>query len=244
MVLKDSSIMGQLPLIALFSSFLFWMNFYFLLSIINKHHSAEWNCRIVTFVHGSIITMLTATSVFITGPWPFSYVGKPSTDLHIAIVIISTGYFIFDFMWCIWHWSEGPVMLAHHMVSLFGFSYVLYTGMNGSELTAVLGGSEATNPFLQTRWFMKEMKLYRDKLAMTIDCVFVALFLFLRVGVGTAFHYRVQTDPTVALIPKLGGQAFYIISIIFSIQLVIFFSRKYILKRKRSSKNATNTKEE
>lgn len=126
-------------------------------------------------------------------------------------------------------------MLAHHLVSLFGFTYVLYTGMNGCELTAVLGGSEATNPFLQLRWFMKEMDLYHGNYARAIDYVFVFLFLTMRLVVGTAFHWRVQTDPDVALIPKLGGQAFYIISVIFGIQISVFFARKYILKTKRKS---------
>lgn len=126
-------------------------------------------------------------------------------------------------------------MLAHHLVSLFGFTYVLYTGMNGCELTAVLGGSEATNPFLQLRWFMKETDHYHGIYAKVIDYIFVSLFVTMRLLVGTAFHWRVQTDPTVALIPKLGGQAFYIISVIFSVQIIIFFTRKYILKTKRKS---------
>ena len=227
--------MGQLPLIELFSSFLFWTSFYLILSaVVNKNKSAEWNCRIVTFCHGTIITFLTFLSVFIIGPWPFSYVGQPSKDLHTTIIIISDGYFLFDFMWCVWHWSEGIVMLAHHFVSLFGFTYVLYYGMNGCELSAVLGASEATNPFLQTRWFMKETGLYTGTLAKIVDYIFVFMFIILRVVVGTLFHWRVQTDPTVALIPKLGGQAFYVISIIFSVQIIMFFIRKYILKKKRS----------
>ena len=227
--------MGQLPLIALFSSLLFWTNFYFILSICNKNKSAEWNCRIVTLSHAIVITFLTFVSAVVIGPWPFSYVGQPSTDLHKAIIIISDGYFLFDLMWCLWHQSEGMVMLAHHLVSLFGFTYVLYTGMNGCELSAVLGGSEATNPVLQCRWFIKEMGYYYGRIAFVVDSIFLFMFVSMRVVVGTTFHWRVQTDPSVDLIPKLGGQAFYIISIIFSIQIMIFYVRKYVLKKKRSA---------
>ena len=124
-------------------------------------------------------------------------------------------------------------MLAHHVISLFGFTYVLYTGMNGCELMAVLGASEATNPVLQSRWFMKETGRYVGNLAFATDCVFLFMFIVLRVVVGTFFHWRVQTDPTVALIPKLGGQAFYVISIIFSYQIARFFIKKYVLKKKK-----------
>ena len=235
-VLADSSIMGQLPLIALFSSFLFWTNFYFFLCIFNRHHTPEWNCRIVTGVHGTVATFLTFMSAFVIGPWPFSYIAQPNIQLHITIIIISEGYFIFDFMWCIWYMTEGPVLLAHHLVSLFGFTYVLHSGMYGSELSAVLGGSEASNPFLQTRWFMKESNLYHGFAEKLIDYAFVAVFLGVRLGIGTALHIRVQTDPAVDWIPKIGGQAFYIISVIFGVQIVIFFTQKYILKKSKKPK--------
>ena len=231
LMVKDSSLMGQLPLTALFSSFLFWTNFYLLLCIFNRRCSPEWNCRVVTFFHGSIATLLTFTSAFLIGPFPFTYVGKPATSFQTAIIVISVGYFIFDFSWSVWYQTEGVVMLAHHVVSIFGFCHVLYTGMFGTELTAVLGGSEASNPFLQLRWFMKTSGVYTGRPAVLIDSIFVTIFLGLRLGVGTLLHFRIQLDPDVHLVPKLGGQAFYIISLIFGYQILRFVYRKYILKR-------------
>ena len=223
--------MGQLPLAALFGSFLFWSNFYFLLCIFNRRCSPEWNCRIVTFCHGSVATLLTFTSAFATGPFPFTYVGKPSTSFQVVIIVISVGYFLFDFAWSLWYQTEGWVMLAHHVVSIFGFSYVLYTGMFGTELTAVLGGSEASNPFLQLRWFMKSTGHYTGLPAKLVDYMFVFIFIGLRLGVGTLLHFRIQLDPGVHFVCKMGGQAFYIISVIFGYQIVRFFHRKYIAKR-------------
>lgn len=228
---KDSSLMGQLPLAALFGSFLFWSNFYFFLCIFNRHCSPEWNCRIVTFCHGCVATLLTFTSALVTGPFPFTYVGKPNTPFHVAIIVISVGYFLFDFVWSLWYQTEGVVMLAHHIVSIFGFTYVLYTGMCGCELTAVLGGSEVSNPFLQLRWFMKASGHYRGQPAKLIDWSFVFVFLGVRLGLGTALHFRVQLDPGVDIVCKLGGQAFYIISLLFGYQIIRFFHRKYVVKR-------------
>ena len=224
--------MGQLPLTALFGSFLFWVNFYFILSIFNYRHSPEWNCRVVTFFHGFLATFLSFLSSFITGPFPFTYVGKPSTPFHIAIIVISFGYFLFDFCWCIYYLTEGPLMLAHHVVSIFGFLYILYTGMSGCELVAVVGGSEASNPLLQIRWFMKAMGLYSGTAAKAIDYMFVAVFVGVRLGMGTALALRTQLDFSVDWIARLGGLAFYTISLLFGVQIISFFYCKYIVKRK------------
>ena len=103
-------------------------------------------------------------------------------------------------------------MLAHHVVSIVGMVYVLYQDRFGSELTAVTGASEFTNPLLQLRWFMKTSGRYSGKMAVVIDFAFVACFLIARLGVGSAFHYVCQTSPKLDLFVKAGGQAFYIIS--------------------------------
>lgn len=230
--------MGHLPLTAIFTSFFFWANLYFYICIFNRNCSPEWNCRIITAIHGTVATALCFTCGFIVGPWPFSYIAQPSTPFHTTIITITIGYFIFDFIWCMWYQTEGLVMLAHHFVSLFGFTYGLYTGMYGSELTAVLGGSEASNPFLQIRWFLRESGLYKDRVAKAIDYMFVAVYIFVRLGIGTALHIRVQTYPKLDLVPKLGGNAFYIISLVFGFQILKFFTGKYIFKKRPQTNNA------
>ena len=131
-------------------------------------------------------------------------------------------------------------MLAHHLVSLFGLTYGLYTGMYGCELVTVIAGSESSNPFLQTRWFLKEYDLYKGNLAKFIDYSFVATFLFVRLGVGSLYHIRVQTDPATDLIPIIGGNAFYIISIIFGVQILRFFTKKYIWKKSSEAKRSSD----
>ena len=216
---------------AAIGSFLAWTDSYFILHVLNRRRSAEWNCRLVTVVHAVISTGLCLTSALIIGPWPFSHVGEPNTRLHTTIMVVSLGYFFFDFLWSLYMQTESNIMLAHHLVSILGFMYCLYTGRAGCELTAVMGASELTNPLLQLRWFLKETGLYRGWLAKIIDSVFVFLFLFCRLGVGTLFHYVCQTSPKLDLVSKGGGQAFYIISFVFGVQLVLFYYKKHIKKK-------------
>ena len=212
---------------ACLGSFLMWTDSYFVLHAINRKRSAEWNCRIVTAVHALLSTSLCFTSAVITGPWPFSYLGEVNTNLHNTAMILSLGYFLFDFAWCMCMKTEGWVMLAHHIVSILGLSYVLYQNKFGSELTAVMGASEFTNPLLQLRWFMKKSGIYTGWKALLLDLAFVVLFIGSRLGVGSLFHFVCQTSPKLDIITKAGGQAFYIISWIFGIQLIHFFYKKY-----------------
>lgn len=218
-------------LFATIGSFLMWTDFYFILHVLNYRYSAEWNCRIVTAIHGVVAAVLCFSSACVFGPWPFTYLGEPNTNLHNMIAVISLGYFLFDFSWCVFMKTEGPVMLAHHLVSIVGLVYVTYQGRSASELTAVLGASEFTNPFLQIRWFMKTSNNYSGKMAVFVDWTFVTCFCVARLGVGSVFHYVCQTSPKVDIVTKAGGQAFYIISWIFGIQLLFFIHRKYIRKR-------------
>lgn len=218
-------------LFAAIGSFLAWTDSYFIVHTFNRQHSAEWNCRLITAIHAVVATFLCFTSAVVTGPWPFSYIGGTNTPLHNAAMVISLGYFLFDFLWCIYMKSEGPVMLAHHLVSILGLIYSLYQGKFGSELTAVMGASEVTNPFLQLRWFLKESGSYSGKSAKILDFLFVSIFWAVRLGVGSVYHVVCQTSPKLDLITKAGGQAFYIISVIFGIQLAIFLYKKHIRHR-------------
>lgn len=225
---------GHELFLACLGSFLLWTDSYFILHALNRKRSAEWNCRIITVLHALLSSSLCFTSAVITGPWPFSYLGEVNTSLHNTAMIISLGYFLFDFAWCMYMKTEGWVMLSHHVVSILGLSYVLYQNKFGSELTAVMGASEFTNPLLQLRWFMKHSGYYTGRRAAFLDWMFVILFIGSRLGVGSLFHIVCQTSPKIDIITKAGGQAFYIISWMFGIQLICYVYRKYIHRRRRS----------
>lgn len=55
---------------------LFWVSFYFILCNVNGSRSYEWNCRLVTLVHGILAVCITAYIGYVDGPWPFSYPGR------------------------------------------------------------------------------------------------------------------------------------------------------------------------
>lgn len=217
--------------LAILGSLLFWVDLYSIISAVNLDKSAEWNCRIIAGLHGTVSVILCFISAFILGPWPFNHIGYPPNQLHCTIIVISFGYFLFDLLWCLYMKTEGIVMLAHHILSLYGFFHGLLFNLYGCELIAVLGASEFTNPILQFRWFMKQKGHYTGDLAMVIDFSFVFLFFAARVVVGTTFLIWTLLSPRMELIAKMGGAMMYSVGVIFSVHLAKFIYRKYVLHK-------------
>jgi len=125
--------------------------------------------------------------------------------------------------------TEAPVMLAHHFVSTFGLSYVLYSGRYGCDITATLWASEFTNPLLQLRWFLKNTGNYFGSKAVILDWTFVTLFVCVRLGLGTAFVFAFLSSPDVDWVAAVGGSGFYLISVVFGVQILFFVYRKYFM---------------
>jgi hypothetical protein len=217
--------------LAVLGSLLLWVNLYFIVCVVNHDKSAEWNCRIIAGSHGALSATLCFISAFIVGPWPFMYIGYSPNPLHCTIIVISFGYFLFDLIWCLYMKTEGIVMLAHHILSLYGFFHGLLFNLYGCELIAVLGASEFTNPILQYRWFLKQKGQYTGNLAVLIDFGFVLLFFAARVVVGSAFLVWTLLSPRMEPIAKLGGAMMYTVGVIFSCHLAKFICRKYIFHR-------------
>nr|XP_061797828.1 TLC domain-containing protein 5-like [Nerophis lumbriciformis] len=203
-----------------------WASLYFALCHLNSHRSCEWNCRLVTLLHGILAVSVTAYIGYVDGPWPFTYPGTKNTPLQISAMLLSLGYFVFDMAWCVYFRTEGAVMLAHHSMSILGILLTLWLGESGIEGCAVLFGSEITNPLLQARWFLKQTGRYGTPLAHTVDVLFVLLFVLMRIFVGGTMLYCELISPRPRFFIKCGGVAMYALSWVFMVDIVRFAVRK------------------
>ncbi|KAK2573863.1 TLC domain-containing protein 5 [Acropora cervicornis] len=198
------------PFLPSISTFFLWSTAYFFLCILNYHRSYEWNCRLVTIWHASLVTILCSWCAFITGPWPLEFMGDANTPFQSLIAAISLGYFVFDFLWCLYMGTEGIVMLFHHVISISGIAFVQFNGYSGPELIATILGTEISNPFLQLRWFMRETKNYETFLAKMNDIIFMAMFIGWRIGPGSLLWYQtVLVSSKPKLFVKIGGTGVY-----------------------------------
>ncbi|XP_070202013.1 TLC domain-containing protein 5-like [Littorina saxatilis] len=212
-------------LLSLFS----WCSLYFTLRHLQPHRKAEWHCRTVTVCHAVLVTLLSFWSGMIQGPWPFTDAGGPNTPLQVTTTTICLGYFIFDFTWCLYFQTEGPPMLLHHSLSLLGLTWVLVSGKLGTEMMATVCGSEATNPLLQLRWFLRETGRYHTVLGEITDVAFMLSFFALRIGVGTVLIYSYFLQPT-EFMGRFGAVAIYLIGWMFWVSIFRYAVRKYTKK--------------
>ncbi|KGL88075.1 Transmembrane protein 136, partial [Charadrius vociferus] len=88
-----------------------WLFLYACFCCRNRRRSHEWNCRLVTLLHGVIVTCLSGYVALLDGPWPLTHAGSPNTSLQIHVLSLTLGYFIFDLGWCLYFQTEGDLML-------------------------------------------------------------------------------------------------------------------------------------
>uniref|UniRef100_A0A8C6XXN0 TLC domain-containing protein n=1 Tax=Naja naja TaxID=35670 RepID=A0A8C6XXN0_NAJNA len=197
----------------------------------NRHRRTEWSCRMVTFLHGLMVTFLSGYIVFIDGPWPLTHAGHPNTPLQEFALCLSLGYFILDFCCCVLLNSEGDLILSHHLLSMGGMSLVLDSGKSGPEINAIVFVSEITNPFLQMRWFLRDSGRYNSFAGDVVDVLFVALFLGLRiVGGAWIMHSVMKSSKTFGTL-KGGILAMYGVSF-------MFLMESSVLARRKSTRNS------
>lgn len=129
--------------------------------------------------------------------------------------------------------------MAHHTLSILGIIMALALGESGTEVNAVIFGSEITNPLLQLRWFLRETGRYDSFTGDLVDLLFVALFTGVRIGVGARLLFCEMASPTPRWFVKVGGIAMYAVSWCFMVNIWRFAwrksSKKYRAWRSRRS---------
>ncbi|XP_076305262.1 uncharacterized protein LOC143222527 [Tachypleus tridentatus] len=98
-----------------------WTSLYWFFSHLNRNKKAEWHCRLVTLIHGTLVSVLSAWNAFVVGPCPLTDLGEPNTREQEVTLAISLSYFLFDQVWCILHKAEGrPPSSLHQASRRFG----------------------------------------------------------------------------------------------------------------------------
>ncbi|CAI9723456.1 domain-containing 5-like [Octopus vulgaris] len=215
-----------------------WTSLYCFVCYFWRSKSYEWSCRSVSLLHALLITSLSYYCTFIQGPWPFTDAGGPNTPFQESIAIISVGYFIFDFFWCLYFQTDGQTMLCHHFVSIIALAICLITGSYGTEIVATIFGSEISNPLLQCRWFLKYSGNRDTAIADLVDAAFILTFTYVRIVVGSNLIYCYLSMPHIPIFMRVASITFYLISWAFWITILKFGYRK-CLRKYQNFKNIT-----
>lgn len=212
---------------------LFWYTTYRFAKRLNGSKCPEYSCRIITEIHAIIITVLTCWILFFTGTWPFDVLGLKNQPVEIETICASLGYFLHDFIWCLYYMTEGPAMLFHHFMSILTMTCSLWMGVSAVEVMGTIFGSEISSIFLNLRWFIKFHKLHDTTFGIIVDIVFVLTFIGVRMFVGGYLTYRELFSPA-PLLMKIGGSCMYGVNCVFLVH-ILSFARYRIKKLSRKS---------
>jgi len=209
-----------------------WVVYYLLLELFNRKRGSEWNSRILALTHAVIMCRLIEYKV--TPPWHINEFGIENTPELNIVMFPSLAYFIFETCWCMYMQTEGLAMLCHHFLSLLALFSSSYTNYSGYEVVFMLWAGEFTNPFLQIRWFLRTKELHKTIYAQINEVVFVILFVFMRLYVGSYIYYMMLFhSPNMWTMFRIAGTSFHIVNLVFIYQVVMFAKHKLTNDRKK-----------
>ncbi|CAH1405633.1 unnamed protein product [Nezara viridula] len=187
----------------------------------------EFCARVVAAIHAVIVVILSFISIKY-GPDPIYSPGEDNTDLQVLTMLVSIGYFVYDFGWCIKHQPEPKIMLYHHLASICAIYYILLHGSSGSEAVGGLGSLELTNPLLQIRWLLRYLGYMDTIVYKVIEVTFFILFLLVRLGYGSWLLIAVVGSQKSAIPVKICTILLYLISLAFIYSIGRFVIRKLL----------------
>ncbi|KAJ8919251.1 hypothetical protein NQ315_003834 [Exocentrus adspersus] len=203
-----------------------WRSAYTVIRLLLPNKSAEYCCRIITFIHGLLVAFIGINQCFLIDS-PFDHPDWVTTHTQSLVMLASLGYFIHDLEWCIRYQTEEKLMMAHHVYSVFAIFRMLVKGTSGAQATCALGSMEITNPFLQLRWFIRSEGLYPSVLFNAVETTFMIVFVAIRIVLGTYYMVIIVKQPKNDWDFVLLSFTIYIMSWLFLINIVKYLLVKY-----------------
>nr|XP_026501350.1 transmembrane protein 136-like [Vanessa tameamea] len=207
-------------------SFIFWGWTYIWCTEKAPDHSPEWHSRVVTLLHGSVAT--------VAGLWQCSVtnidrcrLNAKITPANYALMLWSWGYFAFDLIWCIIYWSNSYVILWHHVSALIAVGIYMNKTYSGCTFACTLALMEITNPFLQTRWLLRDSGYGQTKLYFLVELTYLIMFLSLRGPLCTYLIYKILPSDILDMDEKIISLALYAVSIVFIYEILGYVIYKY-----------------
>lgn len=120
---------------------------------------------------------------------------QPCTNFELFITNVSLGYFIYDGITGIYYQTDPPIMLLHHLFSIFGFGTPWLWKRFGSESVIGLLIAEITGPFLTYRKIAPY--IWEKNQVIINDAIFMSLFIYVRVKYleWLFFHIHLSDAP-------------------------------------------------
>eukprot|EP00243_Klebsormidium_subtile_P010040 TRINITY_DN523_c0_g1_i1.p1 TRINITY_DN523_c0_g1~~TRINITY_DN523_c0_g1_i1.p1 ORF type:complete len:263 (+),score=31.72 TRINITY_DN523_c0_g1_i1:3-791(+) len=203
----ELDVVSEVLLLTLGWALLFIVLRYFIFSKL----SYDFNNRLVSVIHCLVVFPLALQTL----NWsdPLGNVGGSSTEKEGRILEVSFAYFVYDLIGCTLDASTRDISMSiHHIVSMLGMGWGLFSHTDGNELVVCLALVEISNPCMHTREFIKEFGLTGTAVEMANNLLFAATFTVARVVFGPILTWKTVASDKPPLPIKIGAGALQVVS--------------------------------
>eukprot|EP00347_Sterkiella_histriomuscorum_P003722 403363195 len=167
--------------------------------------------RIVSCLHGTVSMFLAAYNTYFL----HSECGQKNTKFEEHIMIISCGYFFYDFMVMIYFNLMDRSMFVHHFICMIGMAYCVISDFSAHVLIAALFVSEISNPAMHVRVVLKHLNKRYTKAYESCELMYIILYIFGRMILGLPILYGLWMCEHDSLFQKILGTGLIVQSMYF-----------------------------
>ena len=147
--------------------------------------------RMVSFIHGILMLVMSLHFLLLADYG----CGSLTTQQEYTILVISSGYFSYDFLAMAWFGLLDLDMTIHHLLCIAGMSYTLSLGKGANFVVAGLFVAEVSNPAMHMRIMLKHIGLrYARAYEVAEFCYFVLFFIGRMLTGIPVVYYTVTCD--------------------------------------------------
>ena len=158
----------------------------------------DFKNRMVSFVHGVSVIFLCAYHIMFT----FTECGDPTISIEYFLLVLSGGYFTYDFLAMAWLKLLDKDMTIHHILVIFGALITLEQNSGTGYFVLGLFVSEVSNPAMHIRIMLRNLgKRYTRAYEVAEYTYFISFFIG-RVIIGHPVLYVSLMCPALSKFTK------------------------------------------
>lgn len=178
--------------------------------------------RMTSFIHGVLILVLSAYQVY----FAFTECGDATNGTEYLILVISGGYFTYDFLLMAVLGLLDLDMAIHHCLCVGGICTVLLQNMGAGFVVQGLFVAEVSNPAMHMRIMLRHLGLRYTQAYEMAEYTYFTSFFFGRMIIGHPVVYSTVTCPSVSKFAQF-------VSIGILLQSYMFLYRMYFILQSR-----------
>ncbi|KAM3143498.1 hypothetical protein pb186bvf_004260 [Paramecium bursaria] len=160
---------------------------------------------------------------------------KNSYEIQLTM-LISSGYFLYDVLVCIYNDLYDYWLVFHHIVSLVAFAQSLITRQNGVFIIYGILITEISNLPMHLRYLIGQFGFRFTKIYETMELIYFLLFILFRGVLAPIYIYHIWKDIQVSFVIKLMASGLLFYSIYYFYEMGKIMKRKYRGYKERTKK--------